>query len=89
MELPTETARVRRVLVLNRDKLDELRRANGIESETKLAKVLGVSYTTLWRVSNGEVAPSNEFITAVLLAFPHVEWPALFSFGTVEKAVAA
>lgn len=70
--------------MLNRSKLDELRRANGIQSEAELARILGVSPTTLWRVSNREVAPSNGFIARVLLAFPHASMASLFE--VVEAA---
>lgn len=60
----------RPVLVLNREKLDELRRANGIGSEAELARRLDVDPSTLYRVSNGKSVPSNEFIAGLKAAFP-------------------
>lgn len=65
-------------IVLIREGLDELRRAHGITSETKLAEALSVSPTTLWRISTGKVAPSEEFIARALTAFPHVQFAKLF-----------
>lgn len=64
--------------MLNRPKLDELRRANGIQTETELARIIGVSPATLWRVSEGKVNPSNEFIARVVCAFPHASMSSLF-----------
>lgn len=65
-------------ITLRRDKLDELRRANGIESEAELARIIGVSPTTLWRISRGDVSPSPVFIARALLAFPHAKFETLF-----------
>lgn len=76
-------------VVLNREALDKLRRANGIPSEAKLAKILGVSPTTLWRISTGKVAPSAEFIARVLTAFPHTEFTVLFRVEQPKTAAAA
>jgi DNA-binding XRE family transcriptional regulator len=73
-------------VVLNRSKLDELRRANGIQSEADLARIIGVSPTTLWRVSNGEVFPSNGFIARVILAFPHASMSSLFEVVKPDAA---
>ncbi|QAB18699.1 XRE family transcriptional regulator [Leucobacter muris] len=56
--------------MLNRQKLDELRRANGITSEAELARRLEVDPSTLYRVSTGKSVPSNEFIAGLKLAFP-------------------
>ena len=61
---------MRPALVLNRQKLDELRRANGIGSEAELARRLSVDPSTLYRVSNGKSIPSNEFIAGLKAAFP-------------------
>lgn len=60
----------RQILALNRTKLDELRRASGIRSEAELARRLGVDASTLYRVSSGKTAPSNEFIAGLKAAFP-------------------
>lgn len=65
-------------IALRRDKLDELRRANGIDSEAELARIIGVSPTTLWRISRGDVVPSHGFIARTLLAFPHAKFETLF-----------
>lgn len=67
------------VLALNRDKLDELRRAHGIETEAELARAIGVNPSTLWRVSQGEVQPSPVFVARVMLAFPTARMDDLFS----------
>lgn len=71
-------------MVLNRPKLDELRRANGIPSEIALAKVIGVDTATLWRASNGS-AVSGGFIAKVKLAFPHVSSDVLFTAVAPER----
>lgn len=57
-------------MVLNREKLNELRRASGIRSEAELARRLGVDAATLYRLSKGETVPGNRFITGLKLAFP-------------------
>lgn len=72
-------------IVLNRKNLDALRRANGIETEAELARIIGVTPSTLWRVSKGEVAPSQAFIARVLVAFPHAQFATLFA---VERTAA-
>jgi len=63
---------------LNRKRLDGLRRAHGIESETDLAKVIGVARSTLWRVSQGEVRPTADFMAATCAAFPSASFESLF-----------
>lgn len=73
-------------VLLNRENLDELRRATGIQSEAKLARILGVSPTTLWRISSGKVAPSADFIARALTAFPHTEFAVLFRVETAKVA---
>lgn len=80
-----ETPRV----VLIRENLDQLRRASGIQSEAKLAEILGVSPTTLWRISNGKVAPSQSFIARALTAFPHTEFKVLFRVEQPKTELAA
>jgi len=79
----------KKALMLRRDKLDELRRAHGIGSEAQLSRVLGVSPTTLWRVSNREVAPSNSFIAQTLAAFPSAPIDQLFEVVEVTTKAAA
>lgn len=71
-------------MVLNRAKLDELRRAHDIKTETQLARVIGVSKETLWRVSKGETAPSNAFMARVMLAFPKASLDSLFSVRLLD-----
>ncbi len=56
--------------MLNRAKLDELRRASGIRSEAELARRLGVDAATLYRLTKGDAVPGNRFITGLKLAFP-------------------
>lgn len=65
-------------LVLNREKLDELRRAHGIRTEAELARKIGVSRETLWRVSTQKSLPSNQFIATVRAAFPAASMDSLF-----------
>ncbi|TFC92079.1 MULTISPECIES: hypothetical protein [Cryobacterium] len=85
MQSATKSARAQAALVLNRAQLDELRRANGIVSEVELARIIGVNPVTLWRVSNGDVHPSNGFIARVMLAFPHASMASLFQVVSAEK----
>lgn len=70
--------------MLNRAKLDELRKANGIDTESDLARIIGVDPATLWRLSRG-AAVSGSFIARVKLAFPHVPMDQMFSVVTTEK----
>jgi ribosome-binding protein aMBF1 (putative translation factor) len=69
------------VLVLNRQKLDELRRASGIPSDAELARRLNVDPSTLYRVSSGRTAPSNEFMAGLKVAFPMCSLDDLLSLG--------
>lgn len=69
MQTDTATA-TKHKMVLNRSKLDELRRASGIRSEAELARRLGVDAATLYRLTKGETVPGNRFITGLKLAFP-------------------
>lgn len=73
-------------IALRRDKLDELRRANGISTEAELARIIGVSPTTLWRISEGKAAAGPGFIARTLLAFPHVQFAQLFEVSTKAAA---
>ena len=86
MQSPLTPARSTPVLVLNRSKLDDLRRANGIKTEAELAAIIGVSPETLWRVTNGKVNPSNGFMARVIVAFPHAGLASLFEVVHAEQA---
>lgn len=77
------------MLVLNRDKLDELRRAHGIDSEAELARRIGVNPSTLWRVSEGIVQPSPVFVARVMLAFPAARMDDLFSAHRAKVSAVA
>lgn len=66
-------------LTVNRQRLDDLRRAHGISSDAELARVIGVDPVTLYRVREGKVTASNEFLTKVAIAFPNVSFDHLFS----------
>jgi len=70
-------------LVLNVDKLNELRRAHELTSDSDLAATLGVDRTTLYRVTSGGY-PSNAFMARMKLAFPSVPLDELF---TVNRLV--
>lgn len=76
-------------IALRRDKLDELRRANGIDTEADLARIIGVSPTTLWRISEGKSAAGPGFIARTLLAFPHAKFETLFAIAQPESLAAA
>jgi len=65
-------------LVLNVAKLNELRRAHELDSDTELAALLGVNRTTLYRVISGTVLPSNTFMARLKMQFPSVSLDALF-----------
>lgn len=69
-------------LLLNRVKLDELRRAHGIKSDAELARRIGVTPETLWRVSRGN-PPSNPFMARVKMAFPSAAMDSLFELREV------
>jgi DNA-binding XRE family transcriptional regulator len=75
-------------LVLNRDRLSQLRKAHGIESEAELARVIGVNFTTLYRVSENRTVPSNEFIAKVLSTFPAIRFEELFVLSPAHKVAA-
>ncbi|QKS17284.1 hypothetical protein HUN59_14670 [Curtobacterium sp. Csp2] len=72
-------------LVLNVDKLNELRRAHELQSDSDFARFLGIERSTLYRVTNGQAAPSNGFMARMKLAFPSVSLDSLF---TVDRLVA-
>lgn len=81
---PVPTAATPKVaIVLNRAKLDELRQAHNIPTEAELARRIGVTPETLWRVSRGETYPSNAFMARVRLAFPAASLDSLFSVREV------
>lgn len=73
------------VLVLNRQKLDELRRASGIPTEAEMARRLGVDASTLYRISSGKTMPSNEFMAGLKAAFPLSSLDDLFTL-TLRRA---
>lgn len=84
MQAPTTSVSATPVLILNRSKLDELRRANGITTEAELARIIGIRTETLWRASNGHPV-SGRFIAGVKVAFPHTSMDSLFEVSTVES----
>ncbi|MDY0891837.1 helix-turn-helix transcriptional regulator [Frigoribacterium sp. CFBP9030] len=73
----TPTAARPAAVRLNRQKLDELRRAHGISTEAELARVIGVDTATLWRASS-KSPPSNAVIAKILIAFPAADFRSLF-----------
>lgn len=85
METVPTSAKSRPGLILNRNKLDELRRVNGITTEKKLAEIIGVRVETLWRASQG--APvSGAFVARVKIAFPHASIESMFD---IAEAIAS
>jgi transcriptional regulator with XRE-family HTH domain len=86
MQTASNPTRTTPAVVLNRSNLDELRRAHGIQTEAELARIIGVSPATLWRVTTGEVKPSNGFIARVLIAFPHASMSTLFEVVKPDAA---
>jgi len=82
----TPSTRATAALVLNRARLDGLRKAHGIETEADLARVIGVNAATLYRVTNQLTLPSNEFIAKVAIAFPSASLDQLFQVVVVEPA---
>jgi len=73
-------------LVLNVDKLNELRRVHGIKTEAEFARLIGVDTATLFRVTSGRTAPSNAFIARLKVAFPMASLDALFRVETEAVA---
>jgi len=74
-------------VILNKPMLEQLRLANGIESNAALARTIGVDVVTLHRVTAGKTPPSNQFMARVLFAFPHTAMDKLFTLA-VKRATA-
>jgi DNA-binding XRE family transcriptional regulator len=89
MQSPTKSGIAANRLILNRPKLDELRRAHEITSDAELARRIGVDPVTLYRVSTGRSKASNEFIAGLKAAFPSVALDSLFRVERVEQVRAA
>jgi len=66
------------MLMLNLDKLNELRRAHELDSNTEFAKLLGIDAATLYRITSGRTEPSSRVIARIKLAFPSVALDSLF-----------
>ncbi len=66
-------------LTVDRGRLDELRKAHGIDSDADLARVIGVDPATLYRVREGKTVASNEFLAKVAVAFPGASFDRLFT----------
>lgn len=66
-------------LVLNREKLDQLRQKHKIKNSAELAQRIGIDPATLWRLSTGKSLPSNTVIARVILAFPGTKLLDLFT----------
>lgn len=78
MQPVTKAGTTKVQFVLNRPKLDELRKVHEIKTEAELAKRIGISAETLWRASNG-TPPSNAFMARLKLAFPNASLDSLFT----------
>lgn len=74
--------------ILNRTRLDQLRKAHGIESDDELAGVIGVTRSTLYRVSEGKTVPSNGFMAKMARAFPSADFYQLFTIAPKASRVA-
>jgi hypothetical protein len=83
----SRAARTKPGMVLNRPKLDELRKAHNIPSDAELARILKCDPVTLWRASKGTPV-SAIFIAQLTLAFPHVPTGDVF-YAVDADAVAA
>ena len=73
-------------LVLNVAKLNELRRAHEMDSDSELAKQLGVDRSTLYRVIAGG-APSNVFMARMQMLFPSVPLGSLFVVDRLQQTL--
>lgn len=89
-EKPTAPAAPAVAFVLNKNRLEELRKAHGIETNEDLARVIGVNTATLHRVTKGDVTPSNSFMARVAVAFPSTSFDQLFTIVVTQplRAVA-
>lgn len=70
--------------ILNTDRLNQLRIANGITDEKELAGVIGISAQTLWRVSQKGETPSNVVMAKIASTFPQVAFANLFTLKMVS-----
>lgn len=64
--------------MIDLERLDALRVAHGIPSDSELARRIGVDPSTLMRIRQGKVVASNEFLAKVATAFPHISKDDLF-----------
>lgn len=71
-------------LVLNRDKLDQLRHKYKITNNAELAQKIGIDPATLWRLSNGKSVPSNTVIAKMIVAFPGAKLQELFTVAYAD-----
>lgn len=70
------------VLVLRMDRIEQLCEANGIASMRDLSARIGVDPSTLWRVENGILKPSQGLIARIKLAFPLVSFDELIEVAS-------
>ncbi|MHA3682824.1 helix-turn-helix domain-containing protein [Leucobacter sp. HY1908] len=59
-------------LMLNMEKLHEIRRANGIGTDADLARYIGIDPASLYRYATGKGGPSNRVLARLKAAFPLV-----------------
>jgi transcriptional regulator with XRE-family HTH domain len=71
-------------LTVDPRRLDQLRDAHGIPTDTEFARRIGVDDSTLRRVRKGETVASNEFLAKLAAAFPHASFDSLFVLVTTE-----
>ena len=59
---------------LKTDKLSDLRRVAGVESDAELARRMGVSQSSLMRVLRGDSKPGVKFLAGLCAVFGGEQW---------------
>lgn len=65
------------MLGLKVDNFRQIQKDNNFD-DAAIAKYIGVSHSTVWRILNGKMQPGADFISAILVAFPDVKFEDLF-----------
>lgn len=56
------------VIKLNRTAFEKKQKEAGFDTDTKLARAMGINRTQVWRVKEGKSDPGEEFIAGALKA---------------------